>query len=518
MHLLLPGTDRATVRSTLLIAALAVVAAALFLWLRLGGSGPSQPSARRGEEIGSRAQRGPPPDMVHVPGGRYRIGVDGDEIDELVAHLGDPSAKDIHLWASHPAHVVDVEPFFIDVYEVRNTWYAEYVRLNPKARAPRYWKDRRPPEGWGDRPVTDLSLRDAEAFAWWMGRRLPTEHEWEAAARWTEGPSRDRRWWPWGATWDPFVARSNSLGAVEPPGRRQIPHTLPPLLPRGTFPEGRSALGLHDLAGNAWELTSSSYSAYPGFSEKRVDGANLSTADFHSRHIVLRGGCGTNRPVVVTTVWRLGIPPTARAPFVGFRMAASAIPGRDHARHLAADSRVPRALSNYGQGWGGRTETTLAIDDSRAYDTAMAEGWDDVRALPSRAYRVTAIAVDAGFASVEDLERAAAPAVPLGLFSTDVPLSTPPLEPGAYVVTLERSQGASPGLVLVDTSLGRGTPIPGGYEADVRPSPVRTRVRVGPTSVAVTLGFPIQDQEDRSLCVSFELAGRADHLARFAER
>ncbi|HKE05095.1 MAG TPA: bifunctional serine/threonine-protein kinase/formylglycine-generating enzyme family protein, partial [Blastocatellia bacterium] len=129
-----------------------------------------------------------PEGMVYVLGGVLRVGRDegGDENER-------------------PAHVVNVKPFFIDRTEVTNERYQKFIDASKYAPPPS-WQGSHFPEGAGALPVTDVTWEDANAYATWMGKRLPTEEEWEFAAR---GPD-DRRIYPWGEEWIPDASNSKS--------------------------------------------------------------------------------------------------------------------------------------------------------------------------------------------------------------------------------------------------------------------------------------------------------------------
>ena len=183
----------------------------------------------------------PPPGMAFVPGGEFLMGSD----------LGDP--------LSRPAHLVNVGPFFMDRFEVTNADFAAFIKATGQ-RPPDNWKDGMP-EGEAARlPVTGVTWYQAAEYAAWAGKRLPTEAEWEFAARGSDG-----RIYPWGDEWGP--KRANVDGAS-----------------RGVRPgstSGASPFGIYDMSGNAWEWTSSDARPYPG--GKQVPWSRL-------RLKVIRGG------------------------------------------------------------------------------------------------------------------------------------------------------------------------------------------------------------------------------------
>jgi formylglycine-generating enzyme required for sulfatase activity len=156
-------------------------------------------------------------EMVRVPPGPFLYG-DGKERSEL-------------------------PEFWIDRTPVTNAEYAQFVAATGW-KGPRHWKDSSPPEAIADHPVTEVSWRDAAACAEWAGKRLPTEQEWEKAARGTEGQE-----YPWGDQ-EPTRELCNfedNEGGTTPVGKYS--------------PQGDSPYGGVDMAGNVYEWTASDYDA-----------------------------------------------------------------------------------------------------------------------------------------------------------------------------------------------------------------------------------------------------------------
>lgn len=211
-------------------------------------------------------QQAAPEGMVFAIGGVFRIGRDDGEDNE------------------RPARVVTVKQFFIDRTEVTNQQYQKFID-EAAYPAPPSWNGNRLPAGTENFPVTDVSWEDANAYAKWAGKRLPTEEEWEYAAR----GSNLKNMYPWGEDWRDDVANVMKDQA----DKRQ-------LMEVGQFQGGISPFGAVDLIGNAWEWTASDYKAYPGGTVESLPGfKNLK---------VIRGGSYQSLAVKTTASLRRGWP------------------------------------------------------------------------------------------------------------------------------------------------------------------------------------------------------------------
>jgi serine/threonine-protein kinase len=131
----------------------------------------------------------------------------------------------------------------MDVTEVTNDEYKKFVDAT-RHQPPPNWRNGTFPEGTARLPVTGVDWDDATAFAAWAGKRLPTEPEWEFAARGTDG-----RTYPWGNDWAPGKANAENSHT----GMQEVKTTT-----------GVSPFGLYDMIGNAWEWTSTDAAAYQG--------------------------------------------------------------------------------------------------------------------------------------------------------------------------------------------------------------------------------------------------------------
>jgi formylglycine-generating enzyme required for sulfatase activity len=207
-----------------------------------------------------------------------------------------------------PAHQVRLDSYYIDRYEVSNADYARFVQATGH-RPPTGWPAMRPPQGRERHPVVFVTWQDAQDYCQWRGKRLPTEAEWERAARGTDG--RD---YPWGRVFEK--------------GRANVGGIVGDTRPIGSYENGKSPYGAYDMIGNVWEWTADRYEAYPGNTD--------SSEKFGKNSRVIRGNSWSNvghyPPEIAEeiiahnsrTTFRLFADPTANElNDVGFRCALS---------------------------------------------------------------------------------------------------------------------------------------------------------------------------------------------------
>ena len=240
-------------------------------------------------------------DLVEIPAGR--------------AQLGDPQGDDNEV-----VRALEMSAFRMMRREVTNAQFGRFLtesgyRTTVEAGGEGYswwrrwqllagadWRHPQGPDssidGLEDHPVVQVSARDADAFCRHYGFRLPSDEEWEYAARGSDG-----RRFPWGDNPPKSAAEKlANAGTIEccgPEGGDGFARTAPV----GSFPAGRSPFGLDDMAGNVWEWTSSNFPGKPG-------------------ERALRGGGWGNNPYCLRTAYRHGNPPTIGLDMVGFRCAA----------------------------------------------------------------------------------------------------------------------------------------------------------------------------------------------------
>lgn len=283
----------------------------------------------------------PPPGMALIPAGTFMMG--SDKVDEKGLQKEYGFVKPLYL-NEHPPHEVFVEAFHIDKYEVTNKAYKQFLADT----------GRKPPVTWiqngynvhDDKlesahvenlrwiardyfnliqdpnsmsrdalldklfeiqqhrdtlPVTAVSWHDAAAYCRWAGKRLPTESEWEKAARGPEGLE-----YPWGGEWQHEYTNTGYDSRDDNP-----------LVPVGSYPEDKSPYGVFDMGGNVTEWVADWYRPYPG--------SDYQSEFFGERHKVARGGAAGQGhyalSVFFRTARRAHAPPTMVSTDVGFRCA-----------------------------------------------------------------------------------------------------------------------------------------------------------------------------------------------------
>ncbi|MBI4401673.1 MAG: formylglycine-generating enzyme family protein [Nitrospirae bacterium] len=231
--------------------------------------------------------------MALIPAGEFWMGVDGP----------------IGLDDERPRHKVWLEAFAMDHYEVTTSRYARFLAAT----------GRTPPWLWesvnlaihGDRPVIGVDWYDADTYCRWAGKRLPTEAEWEKAARGT-----DERRYPWGNQVPTAELANHAVGA-----RFSYSQAL---MPVGRYDKAASPFGLYDMAGNVWEWVQDWYDG--GYYERSPERNPIGPEQGQFK--VLRGGSWSELPKYLLTYGRFKLPPTTRNSYTGFRCAKSVMGDR----------------------------------------------------------------------------------------------------------------------------------------------------------------------------------------------
>lgn len=261
------------------------------------------------------------PAFIHIPAGAFLLGTPERDLSALAKAYG--GTRESYREES-PQHELALPAFEIARTPVTNALYAAFVAATG-AHSPSTWRAPQPPAALDNHPIADVSWDEANAFCAWLttaigdwglgtGKippspqslvsspqaiRLPTEAEWERAARGMAG-----RAFPWGDTWEAPRANTRESGIAS-------------TTPVGAYPSGASAAGCLDMAGNVWEWTASLDLGYP----YAADDGREDPRAFGRR--ILRGGCYANPHGFARCACRFRLLPTVRNPFMGFRLARS---------------------------------------------------------------------------------------------------------------------------------------------------------------------------------------------------
>lgn len=243
-------------------------------------------------ETTTEAEPAPEPiaeNMVEIPAGPFTMGQDGSK----------PK--------NGPAHSVDLPAYMIDIFEVTNDEFSRFVDETgfvtyAEENSSKNWRDAA--EGKGNHPVVYVTWNDATAYCEWRGARIPTEAEWEKAARGDDG-----RLYPWGNDY-PSEAEVDKYGNFYETGLRST-------FPVGAFENGASPYGVYDMAGNVREWVEDYFLAYEG-------AAADADPFFGEANRVNRGGGwfdGEDGELVTTYNRNAGPPDTSANDDIGFRCA-----------------------------------------------------------------------------------------------------------------------------------------------------------------------------------------------------
>ena len=201
-----------------------------------------------------------------------------------------------------PEHISSTKAFYMDLNEVTNSDYEKFV-VATQQMTPYHWPEGNIPKRKEQHPVVYVSWFDASNYCKWAGKRLPTEQEWEKAAR-----GQDGLIYPWGNQWT--LDKSNHPYKTST-GTESI----------GSYPEGRSPYGLNDMSGNVWEWVDSYYLPHPGNPVTRAEyGKDKRVLKGGSWFDCLSYGCGLSAP----TFNRSFFTPEVKNNSFGFRCAKDA--------------------------------------------------------------------------------------------------------------------------------------------------------------------------------------------------
>jgi formylglycine-generating enzyme required for sulfatase activity len=244
--------------------------------------------------------------MVFVLAGEFVMGLSAEpgkkggksDLEYIVERIG--GKKSFHK-NEVPRHKVDVKAFHLDTYEVTNNQYQKFIQETRRP-VPDDWEDNSYPPGKDNHPVIFVTWDDADAYCKWAGKRLPTEEEWEKAARWETNRKKPIAYFfPWGDSFRRGKANTASGGPKK-------------VMPVGSYEDGKSPYGAYDMCGNVKEWTASWYKDYPGnqFKDAFSDGTKVKVA---------RGGSWRNKKYDVLGSCRFKYSLTHADDDLGFRCA-----------------------------------------------------------------------------------------------------------------------------------------------------------------------------------------------------
>lgn len=196
--------------------------------------------------------------MIYIPAGKFIMGSSDVDEEKLGAQFGEPKGN--YYEDEKPEHTKYLKAFYIDKFEVTNIDYGVFLRATKRI-APDNWANIYTTKALNNHPVTYVSWSDAQDYCKWLGLRLPTEAQWEKAARGPEGKN-----YPWGRDFDSTLAHFKS-GIT---------------MPVGSFKTDISFFGVYDMGGSVMEWTSDWYKPYKGNA--------ISSKHYGEKSKVLRGG------------------------------------------------------------------------------------------------------------------------------------------------------------------------------------------------------------------------------------
>lgn len=276
-------------------------------------------------------------EIVLVPAGTFLMGTTEEDVTALLRQyrgLGRAPLRD-----EFPRHQVFVEAFYIDKYEVTNARFQQFVdatgyrseaeragggKIRAQGNGKEKWESVsdaswRSPKGRGStivgletHPVVQVTWKDAQAYCQWTGKRLPTEAEWEKAARGTDG-----RVYPWGNAPDHTRVNFCDRRCAFPEHDKTADDAYAETAPVGSYEAGQSPYGVYDMAGNVWEWVADWYDTtyYQRSPERNPQGPTTGS------QVVIRGGSWLYPAPTFRVPARSGVPPDRRNNNIGFRCA-----------------------------------------------------------------------------------------------------------------------------------------------------------------------------------------------------
>lgn len=256
--------------------------------------------------------------MALIPGGNFKMGTESSRIQQIAEAFNIKAHLDL-IQSETPQHLVTISPFYLDKYEITNVQFAKFIKKNPQwtaAGVPKQfnngnylkdWTGTDFPKDKANFPVVNVSWYSAVAYCRSVGKRLPTEAEWEFAAR---GGLVDKDF-PWGS--EPVDKTRANYGGSK----------LNTTVAVGSY--AANDYGLFDMAGNVWEFMADEWQPYTvGVQTNPVAGGNLFLDETFLKvttRRVIRGGSWGGSPLNLRVTYRDSHPPDGARDFVGFRCA-----------------------------------------------------------------------------------------------------------------------------------------------------------------------------------------------------
>jgi toxoflavin biosynthesis protein ToxD len=241
------------------------------------------------------------PEFALVPERTFLMGSPAAVLSDLARRYGGTRES---YREETPQHEIHLPAFQLARTPTTNALYAAYVAAID-ADPPSHWHHRAPPAALADHPVVNVRWEEAQGFCAWLRAvsgqpyRLPSEAEWEHAARGVDG-----RTFPWGEAFDPALANTREAGVGA-------------TTPVGVYPAGAGPYGHLDLSGNVWEWTASRDGLYPYIPDNGREDA------LAPGRRILRGGCYANPHGFARCACRFRLPPGVLNEFIGFRLAVA---------------------------------------------------------------------------------------------------------------------------------------------------------------------------------------------------
>jgi formylglycine-generating enzyme required for sulfatase activity len=256
------------------------------------------------------------PQMIKIPAGKFLMGSTKEQAQAVLKKTNNDENWKRYVEWEQPQHTVELSEYFIGKYPITNREYQAFVR-DAKYKPPQGWEGEQFPAEKGSHPVVYVTWEDATVYCKWLSEKtgkayhLPTEAEWEKAAR-----SEDGRVYPWGDDFDPQKANTSEtrIGDTSDVGKFS--------------PQGDSPYGCADMAGNVWEwcndwFDENEYKRSSPADKNRKDDVKDPQGNQTGTQRVLRGGSWDDFDFDVRSAYRVGVNPASSYSSFGFRCARS---------------------------------------------------------------------------------------------------------------------------------------------------------------------------------------------------